>query len=600
MKNKRGRILAYALVIVMAVTFLLPAIGSETEKQVPGSQDQAIETEGVLSGSEDQTASSESDLTGQTESEGLAASLEDTGEAISEVISKGYDLSLDIKITEAMQNFLSDITKGTDMSWAGGASFTGASAGNEDGGIDLSGTIALNGEDLYDGRASVDVDHQRLYLVCPQFRKKPFVLDLKKAAAAAEKAAKDALKTSGKKGGSGKAGKDSGSDGTSGNFKVDYKRLASEGVEFFSSISEEELKEFAARYAGAAKDNYQVSAHENVMVTAGALSESIETATITVPQDSMLKILTASRETLKEDPLIRKILESDFAVDVANTIVSETKLGSLFEADTLYSGYGDLLSKADDGMLAMVPGFSLTYGMDSEGRLATVNTQILYAGASADLFTLSMLSRDTHFSAQFDLGGLVSAYLAHAVGGSSSGETGLVLEADNAGGKIEDSITVVAAGQELGKLTAEDFMEDDLKKGILNGTLTLDVKDMNFQAEFASQEAGTVSITGRYNGTDYLTIEASAKATDHAKVEKIKRKQAMEVYDQATWDEYIKDAKLTKMIRSLSKGGVPDSIVEMLTSGEAMTEKSRENTVENDGTGDPENGEVAGADIGKN
>ena len=52
------------------------------------------------------------------------------------------------------------------------------------------------------------------------------------------------------------------------------------------------------------------------------------------------------------------------------------------------------------------------------------------------------------------------------------------------------------------------------------------------------------------------------------------------------------------MIRKLASGGVPDSIVDTLTSGEAVTEKSRENTVERDGTGELENGEVGGADIG--
>ena len=110
--------------------------------------------------------------------------------------------------------------------------------------------------------------------------------------------------------------------------------------------------------------------------------------------------------------------------------------------------------------------------------------------------------------------------------------------------------------------------------------------------------AGEVKVTGRYNGTDYLTVTASAAATDHAKVKKINRKKAMEVYDQSTWDAYIKDARLTKMIRKLASGGVPDSIVDTLTSGEAVTEKSRENTVERDGTGELENGEVGGADIG--
>lgn len=584
MKNIHSRFLAYALVIVMAAVFIFPATGSEEEK---------TELQTTESGASEE----------QTESEDFAESLEDTSQAISKVISKGYDLSLDLKLEEPMQNYLSDILKGVDMSWADEATFTGASAGNEDGGVDLSGTLALNGTDLYDGRASFDADDQRLYLLCTQFRKTPFVLDLKKGAAEAGRAAEDALSSSGKGKGSEDKKDDSersGSGDDSGIFRADFGRLASEGAEFFSSLKEEEIEEFLAHCKEAAENHYQISAHENVTVTAGALSGQVATRTITVTQDDMLNILSAGRETLKEEPLIRKALTSDFGVDVANTIAAGAKVGTLFSGDSLWNSYQDLLAAADDSLLGRIPGFSVTYGLDSRGRLAVVGAQILYTGASVDLFTLSMLTRDTHASVQFDLGGLVSAYLASEFGGSSSGETGMVIDADIAGGRIRDKITVVAAGEELGSLSMEDFTLEDLEKGVLNGTMTLTIRDMEFQAGFMSAGPGEIGITGRFNGEDYLTISASAKATDKAKVEKIRRKKAMEVYDQATWDEYIKDARLTSMILKLGKGGVPDSIIEMLTSGEAVTEKSKENTVENDGTGELKNGEVGGADIGNN
>ena len=124
MKNIHSRFLAYALVIVMAAVFIFPATGSEEEK---------TELQTTESGASEE----------QTESEDFAESLEDTSQAISKVISKGYDLSLDLKLEEPMQNYLSDILKGVDMSWADEATFTGASAGNEDGGVDLSGTLAL-------------------------------------------------------------------------------------------------------------------------------------------------------------------------------------------------------------------------------------------------------------------------------------------------------------------------------------------------------------------------------------------------------------------------------------------------------------------------
>jgi len=44
----------------------------------------------------------------------------------------------------------------------------------------------------------------------------------------------------------------------------------------------------------------------------------------------------------------------------------------------------------------------------------------------------------------------------------------------------------------------------------------------------------------------------------------------------------MKDAKANELLEKLSKGDVPSSMVEQLTSGEAGTEASRENTEEKD------------------
>lgn len=570
--NRKHRVLwAYLLAMVLTLSFVLPA--------AVASQSGDKTAEGQTKDPVPQTAGTE------TESEGLGQSLEDTGEAISQVISKGYDLSLDISLTEPMQNYLSDITKGADMSWAKEAAFTGTSAGNEDGGIDASGVLSLNGTELYHGRASIDLDDGLIYLVCPEFRKTPFVFNAEKAAESARQAAKKS--SAGKK--AEKAAK---------NFKSDYPRLANEAREFFSSLTEKEMAEFAGRYADVFTENWETSSHENITLTAGALSESIDTTTITVSQDAMAKILKSSRNSLKTDVFVKKILTSDFALDLTNTILTEAKLGSSIDRGGLYKGYESLLAMADDDTLAKVPGFTLTYGLSPDGRIADVEFGVLYLGASVNVFTLKMLSRETHLSMQFDLGGIVSALIAQNFGGDANGETGILLEADTAGGEFYGNFTLKASGRELAVLSLEDFLIDDVRKGMLNGTASLTLGDAAFEAELASEKAGTGTITGRYNGTDYLTLTASAEATDKAKVDKINRKKAMEVYDMPSWYAYIKDASLDKMIRKLGKGGVSEDILGMLTSGEAGTEKSRENTDENDGTGELANGEVGGADIG--
>ena len=568
MKHRRRLFWAYALAAVIALSFVLPAaIASQPDSESqPG--DSIESTEGSAAGNE-------------TETEALS-------QAIGQILSRGYDLSLNVSFEEPMREAISSAAKGFDMSWAKEAAFTGTSSGNDDGGIDASGTLSLNGTDLYDGSISVDVNDQIVYLVCPQFRKTPFAVDLKKLASAAQGAAQTAGKnTAGKK-----------AVKAAGNFKASYMKLLQEGTDLVKGIQPEELTAFSKRYADVFAQNAEQVDHEKVTVTAGALSEAISTHTITVDQDAMSKILSASRDALADDSLVRKILKSDFAVDAANTIVTAVKSDGLFDQETLYKGYQGLLKKADEGVLSKVPGFSLTYGMDGEGRLASLDLNLLYSGVEVNLFTLKMLVHDTHAAIQFDLGTLVSALAASKFGGDANGETGILLEADTEENQFNGTASLTVAGQLLGQLEAKDFAIDDAEQGKLNGRLSLTVGEAVFEAVLSSQKAGAVRLTGRYNGTDYLTVSASAAATDHAKVKKINRKKAMEVYNQSTWDAYIKDAKLTKMIRKLTSGGVPDSIIDSLTSGEAVTEKSRENTVERDGTGELENGEVGGADIG--
>ncbi len=571
MKHRRRLFWAYALAAVIALSFVLPAaIASQPDSESqPGASTESTEEPAVGI---------------ETETEGIS-------QAIGQILARGYDLTFDISLEEPMREAISSAAKGFDMSWAKEAAFTGTSSGNDDGGIDASGTLSLNGADLYDGRMSVDLNDLIIYLVCPQFRKTPFAVDLKKLASAAQDAA---VQTAGKSNAGKKAVK------AAGNFKASYVKLLQEGTDLVKDIQPKELTAFSKRYADVFNQYAEKGDHEKVTITAGALSEAINTHTITVDQDAMSKILSASRDSLSEDSLIQKVLRSDFAVDVANTIMTSIKADGLFDKESLYKGYQGLLKKADEGVLSKCPGFSLTYGMDGDGRLASLDLSLLYTGVEVNLFSLKMLSRDTHAAIQFDLGTLVSALAASKFGGDANGETGILLEADTEENQFNGTASLTVAGQLLGQLEAKDFVIDDAEQGKLNGSLSLTAGEAVFEAVFSSQKAGAVKVTGRYNGTDYLTVTASAEATDHAKVKKINRKKAMEVYDQSTWDAYIKDAKITKMIRRLTSGGVPDSIIDSLTSGEAVTEKSRENTVEHDGTGELENGEVGGADIGHN
>lgn len=525
----------------------------------------------------------------ETESEALAEVLGVAQEVIGDALLKGYENSLSIDAKEPLQELISGALKGTDMSWLENVTFEGASSGNEDGGLDASGVISLNDTELYHGSVSIDADDRIIYLSCPEFRKTPAAVDLAKL--------EDTL-SGGKDKESGKASSGTG-DMAEKAFRPDYTRLAKEAGDLFTSLTPKKLGDFADRYGEVLLENASFSSHENVTLTAGALSEAIRNTTVTVDPTAMAHFLTVSIDKLKEDPLICEMLESDFAADLTNTILFAMDKDTVLGPDEVTDGYLSLLNTLEKEDFSVVPGFTLTYGYDGEGRLAMVEFGLLYSGASVNIFSLKMLQRETHIAVQFDLGGLVSALIAKYWQGNPNGRTGILLEADKASDVIHDSFLITAADEEIASVYLDDFLIGEVEKGILNGTMTLNAAGGVYSAEFSHPEKGTEVITGKYNDTEYVVLTAKAEAVDKAEVDKLSRKKAMEVYDQSTWDEYIKDAKLSKMFKVLPKAGVPESIMDMLTSGEAGTEKSRENTDEVDGTGDMKNGEVGGADIGK-
>ena len=134
MKHRRRLFWAYALAAVIALSFVLPAaIASQPDSESqPGASTESTEEPAVGI---------------ETETEGIS-------QAIGQILARGYDLTFDISLEEPMREAISSAAKGFDMSWAKEAAFTGTSSGNDDGGIDASGTLSLNGADLYDGRMS--------------------------------------------------------------------------------------------------------------------------------------------------------------------------------------------------------------------------------------------------------------------------------------------------------------------------------------------------------------------------------------------------------------------------------------------------------------
>lgn len=581
MKNAKYRSIS---AVILSVLLVLAAV-------MPGQSSTGVRSGG--SETEQQTGSeTESEPVAGTESSAAAvpsaSDIQETLSAVGSALRKSYQTKVDITLETPLQDAISGALKNTDMSWLDSVSIEGASKGNDDNGLDASGTLYVNGKKLYTGRASLDLKEGKLYLCCPEFRKTPFYLDLAQAGSGAEKSAE---KTAGSA--ADKASKKTGIT------QDDAQRLAEEAQEMFTSISADEWSSFAGRYAMTVLSNLDMSHHDNVTVTAGGLSEQVTNTTITIEPKAMSKIIASGAGSLSEDELILKILRSDFALDLGSLILQQTSdsQGKLAGND-IVSSYQKLLTSPDIEEVKM-PGFSLTYASDSEGRLCDASFTVIYSGIQANLFSMHKIIVENRNAFELNLGSVFSALIAQKMNGDPDGRTGLLLQGQMLDGKLDETLTVSAAGVDIVSVKITGLDTEALQKGILEGTVSAEANGGVYTAEFTHPADGQEQIRGLYNDTLYLTISASAAQDDSAEVEKISRSKAVPVCGQSDWYAYVKDSTLSDMISDLSGVGVPDSIVESLSSGEAGTESSRENKVEKDGESpELQNGEVGGADIG--
>lgn len=576
MKRTKYRSISAAILSVL----LILAVLAPGQSSSGNDQEMVPETEEVT------------EKTEQTETEGILAgaagvSQTDMKKAVSsmtQALQGSYETSVEIMVERPLQDTLSGLLKNTDMSWLNTVSISGASAGNDDGGLDASGVLTVNGTKLYSGKASLDMDEGKIYLCCPEFRKTAFCLDLSELASGAGESAKKAAEKASAK---------------SGITQKDITHLAGEAQELFASIPEKEWSSFAGRYAMTLVSNIDMSHHDNVTVTAGGLSEQVENTTITIEPKAMANMLQSAASMLSEDELVLKILQSDFAVDLGNLILKQGKEDpEELSGDELVENFRNFLASPDLADLKM-PGFSFTYAYDGEGRICDAALTIIYSGIQASLFSWQRVIVGSRHAMELNLGPLFSAYIAPKNGGDADGNTGILFSGTSENGKLNETVTVSAAGQELSVVQIADLDTGKLSQGILEGSISADIGGAVYTAEFTHPEDNAEQIRGLYNDTLYLTILASASQTKGAKVEKISRSKAKTIASQSDWYAYVKDSSLSKMIGMLSDVGVPDSIVESLSSGEAGTESSRENKTEQDGQpGELENGEVGGADIG--
>lgn len=503
-----------------------------------------------------------------------------------EVLTSSYDLALSVDFEEPIQSEISSALKNIDMSWLRTASLTGQSTGNEKGGLDASLLLNLNGADLYHGQIGIDLSDKKIYVACPEFQKKAILIDLSGETGEAERAetADQGKKSSKKK-------------------KPKPIEIAALCAHLAGTLSQTDAREWAGLFGKIfpyIAANAKISQNENATVLAGGLADLVLANTIRLDQAQVADILEKVMPLLLEDELVQELLSSQSAVELVKMVRKAEGLSTgQVDGEWILDAFEDSVNKALEGGKSSIPGISLTYGFDAEGRLAELDLNLLYGAYGAlmaNVFTFRSIEKENWNACEFCPGQLLSSVLVSKTVGNVSQQTGLYMEGETEDGLLHESVRLMIGGQSVASFTVSDLDLDVLKKGVLSCSLSLQLGKVFYSAEL-EKDGDTEVISLKKNDTPYLTLRASANRIRKAKVSRIDRKSAVTVTDKSSWQAYVADSHLTKMIIMLAGGSVPGSIIESLTSGEAGTEAARENKVE--GEEDDEEEVVAqGAEMG--
>ncbi len=139
----------------------------------------------------------------------------------------------------------------------------------------------------------------------------------------------------------------------------------------------------------------------------------------------MDKIVKDSVGTLREDPLVLKILGSDFAADLASMAV---KSGADKAPDAGADSTGDVTGSQLVGMyqsaldsakdnLSGLPGFSVSVGNNAEGKFTSMDLKVLYSGVEIPVCTFVTITDGTKNATELDLGEMIASSLLGAASG---------------------------------------------------------------------------------------------------------------------------------------------------------------------------------------
>ncbi len=485
--------------------------------------------------------------------EALAGYSQSLIEAAVGQLADAYEGYVRLTVEDAMRSAISMYYGGTDdMSWISDAEIRLKAAKNETGGADAEADMYFNGTSLYSIVLSYDAADQILYAVCPGLQDQTMAVPAGELAENAQSSLSGQMSS------------------ISPELIAEGSQLLEEFFELISSISPAEVLNGLSGYAGALTQNVEME-QGFATVTAGTLSAEVNTITFELPADKAGETVSAQLQLLAEDPVLKKILESSFC---QHLLVIQGQAPNV----SLYDQVQGVLKAAAESDLSGMLGLKLTLGYDNNGEPARINVSAEASGMDVELLNLDVVREASQYAAELRFGSVLTA----SADPEYAGVTGIVFQGSEEDNIVDETVSVNADGTLIPVVRITSLDKARLEEGDLIGRITLYNGDQSIAYDFGISDEDGARIVGLYINDDlWCTTQINLTEADAVEIASVDTEDPIVVTTQEGLAEYLRNADITGMIEKLADAGVPQAYVDMLTSGEASTESSREN-VEDD------------------
>lgn len=477
-------------------------------------------------------------------------------EAAEQITVPDFEGSVYVAAADGMRSAIADhYHSEDDMSWIENAEILLQGTSNETRGADLEATLELNETELYHLQVSYDRQENVLYLVCPELKEEIFAFPIGDFTA-------DAQTITGRK--------------ITPEMLAEYTSVLKELNDLVKTISLEMLQSEWLKYA-AVLGKYVQTKNGFATITAGSLSEEGNTINWSVEAEDLEEMIPEMLMLLSEDELLQQIMQSPFADHILRLAVGE-KASRLIPQGALWQFVQQALIQASEKDYVKGRSISATLALDRNNIPIQLSASMEKSGIEAELFRINGIIDDSDHAFEVKLG---PAFLK-TVKIKTKQSGGFLVQGSLKDDILRETVSIHWNGVTTPVLLIRNLDLLALEDAWLSGVITVIWKDIEYSCDFFTDEDGLRTMRFDVNGTEWFTLTADLRKAEDISLDRLDLSDAFFVDSRKAFFEYIRDASAIRMFEKLSKAGVPQEYVDMLTDGEAATESSRENTVELD------------------